>query len=90
VFSNVTLHWIKDHKRLLKNVYRSLKANGILRLTLGLKEIALISSGYPGAMQLSEYAAYFSGFEQPWYFPGIGAIRKVGQGLSVSRNESVG
>jgi len=78
VFSNVTLHWIKDHKRLLKNVYRSLKANGILRFNFGAEGncvnfIRIIQA----AMQLSEYAAYFSGFEQPWYFPELGQYEKL-------------
>ncbi|MFC1958347.1 class I SAM-dependent methyltransferase [Chloroflexota bacterium] len=31
IFSNATLHWVKDHDRLLKNVYASLKKSGVLR-----------------------------------------------------------
>ena len=31
VFSNATLHWVKDHKRLLRNVRRSLRPGGVLR-----------------------------------------------------------
>ncbi len=31
VISNATLHWIKNHYKLLRNVYRVLKDNGIVR-----------------------------------------------------------
>jgi trans-aconitate methyltransferase len=31
VFSNATLHWVKDHRRLLKNVRRALRPGGRLR-----------------------------------------------------------
>ena len=31
VFSNATLHWIKDHQRLLRNVGRALRKGGRLR-----------------------------------------------------------
>src|SRR5208283_3438426 len=31
VFSNATLHWIKDHERLLRNVGRALRKSGKLR-----------------------------------------------------------
>ncbi len=72
VFSNATLHWIKDHKRLLKYVYRGLKPNGFLRFNFGaegncINFIRIIQM----AIQLPEYEAYFSGFELPWYFPEI-------------------
>jgi trans-aconitate 2-methyltransferase len=78
VFSNATLHWIKDHKRLLKYVYASLKPNGILRFNFGAEGncvnfIRIIQA----AMQLPEYAQYFSGFETPWYFPEPGKYEKL-------------
>lgn len=30
IFSNATLHWIKDHKRLLENAFIALKDGGII------------------------------------------------------------
>ncbi len=30
IFSNAALHWVKDHKQLLKNIYRALKTHGII------------------------------------------------------------
>jgi trans-aconitate 2-methyltransferase len=32
VFSNATLHWIKDHEPMLRKLHRSLKPGGVLRL----------------------------------------------------------
>ena len=70
VFSNATLHWVKDHQALLTNIYRALRPNGILRVNFGaagncVNFIRIIEE----AMRLPEYAEYFSGFEQPWFFP---------------------
>ncbi len=31
IFSNATLHWIKDHNRMLKNIFKALRQNGIYR-----------------------------------------------------------
>jgi trans-aconitate methyltransferase len=78
MFSNATLHWIKDHNRLLKNVYRSLKPNGILRFNFGAEGncvnfIRIIQV----AMQLPEYADYFIGFDSPWYFPELDKYEKL-------------
>ena len=28
IFSNAALHWVKDHRRLLKNAHKALKTNG--------------------------------------------------------------
>lgn len=31
IYSNATLHWVKDHHRLLGNVFKALRVGGILR-----------------------------------------------------------
>ena len=72
VFSNATLHWIKDHRRLLDNCFNALKKGGALRFNFGsegncVNFIKVIHS----AMKLPEYAGYFESFEWPWYFPSI-------------------
>jgi trans-aconitate methyltransferase len=70
IFSNATLHWIKDHNRLLKNVFRALRQNGIYRCNFGAKGNCVnFTRITKEAIQLSEYAGYFSGFEWPWYMP---------------------
>ena len=34
IFSNATLHWVKDHQRLLANVRRALRTDGVLRFNV--------------------------------------------------------
>jgi len=80
VFSNATLHWIKDHELLLTNIYRSLRQNGIFRCNFGAEGncvnfIRIIKQG----MLLPDYIQYFSGFEWPWYFPEIGKYESLVQ-----------
>jgi trans-aconitate methyltransferase len=70
IFSNATLHWIKDHRRLLKNVYKAMRPNGVLRFNFGADGncpnfIRIVQE----TMRLPEYRRYFIGFELPWYFP---------------------
>ena len=70
IFSNATLHWIKDHNRLLKNVFKSLRQNGIYRCNFGATGNCInFTRITKEAIQLPEYAGYFSGFEWPWYMP---------------------
>jgi trans-aconitate methyltransferase len=72
VFSNATLHWIKDHKRLLANVYRSLKDNGVARLNFAADgNCSCFFRVVKKVMAKSSHAGYFTGFEWPWYMPKI-------------------
>ena len=64
VFSNATLHWIKDHKRLLSNVYKSLRNNGIIRFNFA-------ADGNCACFFRVVYAGYFTDFEWPWYMPKV-------------------
>jgi trans-aconitate methyltransferase len=78
IFSNATLHWIQDHKLLLSRIYQSLKENGIFRVNFGaagncVNFIRIVNE----AMKLPEYAEYFRGFKQPWYFPEIEKYEKL-------------
>jgi trans-aconitate 2-methyltransferase len=72
VFSNATLHWVKDHNRLLKNTFACLKENGIMRFNFAAKGncshfIEVIGE----ATELPEYSSYFKVFEWPWYMPSV-------------------
>ena len=72
VFSNATLHWIKDHRKLLSNVFKAMKCRGAARFQFAgdgncsnliriLKEVA----------SAKEYSSYFSKFDWPWYMPAL-------------------
>lgn len=70
VFSNATLHWIKDHKRLLENVRRSLRLGGRLRFNFaGEGNCSVFYSVIQEAMTRQEFRSFFAGFEWPWYMP---------------------
>jgi len=70
VFSNATLHWVKDHELLLKNVYKCLRKNGILRFNFAADgNCSFFFKVIMEAMRNPGYKPYFTGFEWPWYMP---------------------
>jgi trans-aconitate 2-methyltransferase len=78
VFSNATLHWVKNHKLLLENLYSCLKKNGILRFNFAAdgncsRLIRIIHD----AIQLPVYIKYFSKFDWPWYMPVLEEYEKL-------------
>ena len=77
-FSNATLHWVKDHKRLLENVHRALRADGRLRFNFaGDGNCSHFFTVIRDAMALEEFTAYFAEFEWPWYMPSIDEYRAL-------------
>lgn len=78
IFSNATLHWIKDHHALLENVHRALKRGGVLRFNFaGDGNCANFFSVVKEAIRLPQFARYFSRFEWPWYMPSIGEYERL-------------
>lgn len=70
IFSNATLHWIKDHNTLLKNSYRALKNNGsILWDFAGDGNCSNFFEVIREVMKCEKYKQYFKDFEWPWYMP---------------------
>jgi trans-aconitate methyltransferase len=70
VFSNATLHWIKDHRGLLARVRRALHSGGRLRFNFGGDgNCATFIRVIREAMALPEFASAFADFEWPWYMP---------------------
>jgi trans-aconitate methyltransferase len=72
VFSNATLHWVRDHMRLLFNVHSVLRTTGVARFSFGgdgncVNFIRIVRE----AMKLDQYRRYFRGFEWPWYMPSV-------------------
>ena len=71
VFSNATLHWVKDHRAVLRSVAQSLKPRGRLLFQLGgrgnggeIFEVARIMIASPA------WSEFFPNFEFPWSFYG--------------------
>ncbi|MHC4124094.1 MAG: class I SAM-dependent methyltransferase [Planctomycetota bacterium] len=77
VFSNATLHWVKDHNKLLANVYKSLKADGILRFNFAADgNCSHFFRVIKQVMAQKEYADYFNDFDWPWYMPAVDEYEK--------------
>lgn len=80
VFSNATLHWIKDHDALLRNVHRALKPGGVLKFNFaGDGNCANFFDVVQEAIRLPQFAPHFSAFEWPWYMPSVEEYERLAQ-----------
>ena len=78
VFSNATLHWIKDHKKLLTKVFSILKIGGIIRFNFaGEGNCSYFFRVIRDVIGLHEYAIYFNKFVWPWYMPSINEYKTL-------------
>ncbi len=78
IFSNAALHWVKDHKKLLKNCFRALKSNGILRFNFA-KEGNCINffKIVKEVINYPKFKKYFQDFRWPWYIPKLEGYKKL-------------
>ena len=78
IFSNATLHWIKDHEQLLLILHRALKSGGVLRANFaGAGNCATLNRVAMALMTSAAFRAAFEGFEWPWYMPSVEAYREL-------------
>ncbi len=71
IFSNSALHWVNDHKELLKKFYTALKPGG--RIVSGFASkgnVGLFLEALRDVMLDEEFSPYFMDFNFSWYFPG--------------------
>jgi trans-aconitate methyltransferase len=88
VFSNAALHWVKDHRRLLRNVRRALRPGGRLRFNFaGDGNCTNLYTVVRSAMARDAYRPCFVDFCWPWYMPPLEAYRALvaSSGLSEAR-----
>lgn len=70
IISNATLHWVKEHKKLLLNCNKALKPNGILRFNFaGDGNCSNFFKVIKSKIQSKKYEIYFKNFEWPWFMP---------------------
>ena len=82
VFSNATLHWIKDHCRLLANVLTGLRTDGVARFSFaGDGNCSNLFRVLDEVMGRAEFASYFREFDWPWYMPMIDAYSRLASGF---------
>ncbi|MBS7008591.1 MAG: methyltransferase domain-containing protein [Anaerostipes sp.] len=70
IFSNAALHWVKDHRHLLKCSYAALKPGG--KIIWNFAGSGNCSDFFEAIRRISEtqqFKPYFSSFEWPWYMP---------------------
>ena len=80
VFSNATLHWVKDHQRLLQKVHTALRPAGRLRFQFaGDGNCANFFAVVQQAMVQEEFRSFFAEFEWPWYMPPIDEYRTLAE-----------
>ncbi|MHC4207811.1 MAG: methyltransferase domain-containing protein, partial [Planctomycetota bacterium] len=78
IFSNATLHWIKDHKKLLGNVFKAMKDRSAARFQFaGDGNCSNLIRILKEVTTAKEYAAYFSEFDWPWYMPAVDEYRAL-------------
>jgi trans-aconitate methyltransferase len=76
IFSNATLHWVRDHKRLLQNVLDALNDNGIVRFNFAADgNCILFGQAVRDVTASPVYSRFFSEFKWPWYMPMIDEYR---------------
>ena len=83
IISNATLHWVKDHKTLLKNCHQALKANGRVRFNFaGDGNCQNFFKVVKEAMNDIRYRKYFEKFVWPWYMPTLSEYKNVIKGTN--------
>ena len=80
VFSNATLHWVRDHQRLYRNVKRALCPGGVLRFNFaGEGNCSHFFAVIREAMLLDGVSSCFDGFQWPWYLPVVSEYEALAQ-----------
>jgi len=78
VFSNATLHWVSDHRRLFSNVQRALCSGGVVRFNFaGDGNCSSFFKVIRESMELSGFSRYFGDFVWPWYMPSVEEYRAL-------------
>jgi len=71
VFSNAVLHWVSDHRSVLKGIYLSLKTRGRILLQMGGRgNVADMIDIIMGITAQPEWSTYFQDFTPPYSFFG--------------------
>ena len=78
VFSNATLHWVRDHGKLLRNVFKTLRNEGTARFQFaGDGNCSNLIRILIETMSAKKYASYFSSFDWPWFMPSVDEYRAL-------------
>ncbi|MGC2194755.1 MAG: methyltransferase domain-containing protein [Terriglobales bacterium] len=69
IFSTASFHWVLDHERLFRNLYRALRPGGWLCAQCGGgKNLARLLARVDRLVASPAYADYFAGYQWPWEY----------------------
>ena len=69
IFSTASFHWVLDHERLFRNLYRALRPDGwLIAQCGGGRNLARLLARVTHLMESEEFAKYFEGYRFPWEF----------------------
>jgi trans-aconitate 2-methyltransferase len=69
IFSTAAFHWVLDHDRLFRSLFRALRPGGWLQAQCGGgPNLALLRRRIAELAATSKYARYFAAFREPWTF----------------------
>ncbi len=69
ILSNAALHWVDDHLKVLKGMYKSLKKDGRILLQMGAKgNVPEAFFAVNKVISKPEWSGYFEGMGFPYYF----------------------
>jgi len=72
IFSNATLHWIKNHNQLWAKIHKLLNPNGFVRFNFAADgNSSHFNKVIKEIIVFEEYREYFSEFQWPWYLPSV-------------------
>jgi len=78
IVSNATLHWVKDHKGLLKRSHSALTKGGMIRFNFaGDGNCSNFFDVVNRVMHENDFKHYFINFEIPWFMPGINEYKNI-------------
>jgi trans-aconitate 2-methyltransferase len=80
VFSNATLHWVKDHRRLYENLHYLLHPGGRIRFNFGgAGNCAHFIKVIRQAISQPAFSSYFDDFPWPWYMPAVDEYKALAE-----------
>jgi trans-aconitate 2-methyltransferase len=78
IFSNATLHWVKNHDKLLSVLHRALRSSGVLRVNFAADgNCSTFNRTAKQLMVRSDFRDVFVGFDWPWYMPTVEAYAEL-------------
>jgi trans-aconitate methyltransferase len=87
VFSNATLHWVKDHRRLLNNAYKALRPGGLCRFNFAADgNCATFNGVVRDLMSDPRFERFFVGFDWPWFMPRLDEYEQLFSDRSFSEH----